>query len=61
MIDLYNGVRVYVSNYNKGRPWVAGVVHSKNRPPIIHYQTGGWEGSQTIFGSDSENLTIRKT
>ena len=33
MIDLYNGVRVYVRNYNRGRPWVAGVVQSKNRPP----------------------------
>ena len=34
MIDLYNGVRVYVRNYNKGRPWVAGVVQSKTGLPI---------------------------
>ena len=32
MIDLYNGVRVYVRNYNKGRPCVAGVVQSKTGP-----------------------------
>ena len=32
MIDLYNGVRVYVHNYNKGCPWVAGVGQSKTGP-----------------------------
>ena len=32
MIDLYNEVRVYVRNYNRGRPWVAGVVQSKTGP-----------------------------
>ena len=32
MIDLYNGVRVYLRNYNRGRPWVAGVVQSKKGP-----------------------------
>ena len=31
-IDLYNGVRVYVRNYNRGRPWVDGVVQSKTSP-----------------------------
>ena len=29
MIDFYNGVRVYVRNYNRGPPWVAGVVQSQ--------------------------------
>ena len=32
MIDLYNVMRVYVHNYNRGRPWVAGVVQSKTGP-----------------------------
>ena len=27
----------------------------------MHYQTGGWEGSQTTFGSDSENLRLEKS
>ena len=32
MIDLYNGMRVYVRNYNRGCPWVAGVVQSETGP-----------------------------
>ena len=32
MIDYYNGVRVYMRNYIRGRPWVAGVVQSKTGP-----------------------------
>ena len=32
MVDFYNEVRVYMHNYNRGRPWVAGVVHSKTGP-----------------------------
>ena len=32
MIDLYNGVRIYVRNYNRGRSLVAGVVQSKTGP-----------------------------
>ena len=61
MIDLYNRVTVYVHNYNRGRPWVACVVRSKTGPLSYINKTGGWEGSQTTFGSDSENLTIGKT
>ena len=31
-IDFYNGVRGYVRNYNRGHPWIAGVVQSKTGP-----------------------------
>ena len=60
MINLYNGLRVYVRNYNKVRPLGSCCSSVQNRLPTILFKTGGWEGSQTKFGSDSKNSTIEK-
>ena len=43
MIDYYNGMRVYMRNYIRGRPWVAGVVQSKTGPlhTLSNWTMGG--------------------
>ena len=43
-------------NYNRGRPWVAGVVQSTTGPLSYTIKLNGWEDSQLTLGSDSETL-----